>query len=372
MPSLDSSLGIALIVAVILSICIYPVPLFIAFKRKHPNRVAIAALNLLTGWTFLGWVASLVWALTSAYQPAYANPSGPVSDVRATDAVYDPLVVPARFIASGPDETFGQSVAIPRSSRSRGMRLVAVGFISAVVFVGLILLVAFNARPKDIAIMGLSQSNSLKIKAQVQGGFDKVCRPKQIAPLDWPGGSYEAILYSCAEPKEAQDSGGAYDDYPAHVLALRKRGLLGSTVFAVDSNGFDDFSFTVGHLGERDAVFAQTSEGGNHPDADTNILIWDDTNHAPRLVDINAITSNFSLNKEIEYEGGLWPSWTAGSDEILFTAALLLPGDSYCCPSGGDLHLTYKTADGGKSWKLIDAERIIGNDSQTLYSSAEN
>lgn len=41
----------------------YFVPTVIAFWRKHPQVVAIAVLNVFLGWTFLGWLGSLVWAL---------------------------------------------------------------------------------------------------------------------------------------------------------------------------------------------------------------------------------------------------------------------------------------------------------------------
>jgi hypothetical protein len=44
---------------------IYIVPSVIAFKRGHQNAGAILALNILLGWSFLGWVAALVWSLTS-------------------------------------------------------------------------------------------------------------------------------------------------------------------------------------------------------------------------------------------------------------------------------------------------------------------
>ncbi len=43
---------------------IYAIPTIIAFSRGHQNAAAIVALNILLGWTFLGWVASLVWSLT--------------------------------------------------------------------------------------------------------------------------------------------------------------------------------------------------------------------------------------------------------------------------------------------------------------------
>jgi len=43
----------------------YLMPSIIAFARGHNNKAAIAALNILLGWSVIGWVASLVWAMTS-------------------------------------------------------------------------------------------------------------------------------------------------------------------------------------------------------------------------------------------------------------------------------------------------------------------
>lgn len=42
----------------------YALPAIIAYRRTHHQRMAIGALNLLLGWTGLGWCAALVWALT--------------------------------------------------------------------------------------------------------------------------------------------------------------------------------------------------------------------------------------------------------------------------------------------------------------------
>jgi hypothetical protein len=36
----------------------------VAASRKHNNEGAIFVLNLLLGWTFLGWVIALIWAPT--------------------------------------------------------------------------------------------------------------------------------------------------------------------------------------------------------------------------------------------------------------------------------------------------------------------
>lgn len=40
----------------------YFLPSTIAKGAKHPQTTAIFLLNLLLGWTFLGWVVALIWA----------------------------------------------------------------------------------------------------------------------------------------------------------------------------------------------------------------------------------------------------------------------------------------------------------------------
>lgn len=45
-------------------ICIYLAPALVANQRKHNNANAIFMLNLLLGWTFLGWVAAAIWCFT--------------------------------------------------------------------------------------------------------------------------------------------------------------------------------------------------------------------------------------------------------------------------------------------------------------------
>jgi CHASE2 domain-containing sensor protein len=45
-------------------------PTLIAASRKHPRRIAIFVINLLFGWTVVGWIAALVWALSPPHQPA--------------------------------------------------------------------------------------------------------------------------------------------------------------------------------------------------------------------------------------------------------------------------------------------------------------
>ncbi len=45
---------------------VYFVPIIIAAIRQTRNLAGIIILNLLTGWTFVGWIASLVWAITAS------------------------------------------------------------------------------------------------------------------------------------------------------------------------------------------------------------------------------------------------------------------------------------------------------------------
>lgn len=41
----------------------YLAPLVIAFERRHRYAWTIGAINVVTGWTIIGWIAALVWAV---------------------------------------------------------------------------------------------------------------------------------------------------------------------------------------------------------------------------------------------------------------------------------------------------------------------
>jgi hypothetical protein len=49
-------------------------PAIVAFARHHHNRWAITALDVFLGWTLLGWVGALVWALTNPRPAAAVGP----------------------------------------------------------------------------------------------------------------------------------------------------------------------------------------------------------------------------------------------------------------------------------------------------------
>lgn len=55
--------------AVVLLI-LYFIPTVVAFGRGKRNAAAILALNLLLGWTFIGWIVAFTWSLT--YEPPKA------------------------------------------------------------------------------------------------------------------------------------------------------------------------------------------------------------------------------------------------------------------------------------------------------------
>jgi hypothetical protein len=43
----------------------YCLPIIIAIKRKHPSAMGIGILDILLGWTFIGWIIALIWASSS-------------------------------------------------------------------------------------------------------------------------------------------------------------------------------------------------------------------------------------------------------------------------------------------------------------------
>lgn len=49
--------------AFVITVLAYFVPTLVAYLRKHRNRQVIGWLNLLFGWTGIGWVLCLVWSL---------------------------------------------------------------------------------------------------------------------------------------------------------------------------------------------------------------------------------------------------------------------------------------------------------------------
>ena len=52
----------------ILGLAVYFLPIIIAAVRHTKSIVGIILLNVLAGWTFVGWIIALVWSLTGTKQ----------------------------------------------------------------------------------------------------------------------------------------------------------------------------------------------------------------------------------------------------------------------------------------------------------------
>ncbi len=67
-----STLALALRLATQLAIVlVYLVPSIIAQRYQHPKQPAILMLNVALGWTIVGWVIALIWALNA--NPAHGT-----------------------------------------------------------------------------------------------------------------------------------------------------------------------------------------------------------------------------------------------------------------------------------------------------------
>lgn len=92
-----------LIAFLIIGTAIYFIPSFIATTREHHQALAIFMLNLLLGWTALGWIVAMIWACTatpgsSAPARSVPTPSSPL----AGEGVFRPLNEPPRQRTGGP------------------------------------------------------------------------------------------------------------------------------------------------------------------------------------------------------------------------------------------------------------------------------
>lgn len=47
------------------SFFVYFLPSLIASKRNHPNATGIFLLDLILGWTVIGWIVALIWSVSA-------------------------------------------------------------------------------------------------------------------------------------------------------------------------------------------------------------------------------------------------------------------------------------------------------------------
>lgn len=60
--------GALLVLLIIIGIIIYFIPTITAFCRRRVNKGAILCLNLFLGWSLIGWVVALIWAVKEPEQ----------------------------------------------------------------------------------------------------------------------------------------------------------------------------------------------------------------------------------------------------------------------------------------------------------------
>lgn len=68
-----SSMVIPVILLIVFLVIVYFIPTAIAVKRKHPNRFGIVIVNIFLGWSLIGWVVALVWAVTDSKSKPSTN-----------------------------------------------------------------------------------------------------------------------------------------------------------------------------------------------------------------------------------------------------------------------------------------------------------
>jgi Superinfection immunity protein len=69
--------GFALLILLAFLAGLYFLPTIIAFIWKPANIGVIVIINVLLGWTFVGWVVSLALAFTDRREPVQVNVIGP-------------------------------------------------------------------------------------------------------------------------------------------------------------------------------------------------------------------------------------------------------------------------------------------------------
>jgi len=60
-------------IIIILLLAIYILPSIIVIIRNHQSSTSIILLDLLLGWTLVGWVFALVWSFTNPAQVIVNN-----------------------------------------------------------------------------------------------------------------------------------------------------------------------------------------------------------------------------------------------------------------------------------------------------------
>jgi hypothetical protein len=65
--NLLSAAGVVLVgIILLIAVLVYCLPTIIASRKRHSQSTAISVLNILFGWTLVGYAVALVWSLTES------------------------------------------------------------------------------------------------------------------------------------------------------------------------------------------------------------------------------------------------------------------------------------------------------------------
>ena len=63
------TMGELVVLLFLIGIPLYFLPSYLAYKRKKRSKLSILLVNLFFGWTTIGWIIALIWAVSSDNQP---------------------------------------------------------------------------------------------------------------------------------------------------------------------------------------------------------------------------------------------------------------------------------------------------------------
>jgi len=62
---------IGMMLMALIGVTVYLIPVIVAFRRHHRERNGIMILDLLFGWTFIGWAIALIWSVSRNVEDNY-------------------------------------------------------------------------------------------------------------------------------------------------------------------------------------------------------------------------------------------------------------------------------------------------------------
>ncbi|CDQ10434.1 conserved protein of unknown function [Acidithiobacillus ferrivorans] len=66
----------ALVAGIILLVVLYLLPAILAYSLGSAHTKGVLTLNLILGWTILGWLTALIWAILSGNGGSFDEPAG--------------------------------------------------------------------------------------------------------------------------------------------------------------------------------------------------------------------------------------------------------------------------------------------------------